>query len=642
MEKDLKYNDCGIYEASKIINIIKRYKNHYDNYARPYQDMAIKTHKMIHGDIDWSHKSDLEAKIHLNKLGLAQDNWKATLKQGLMNFDEWLEVIVEPMMESEYMDNTEAKRMVSLLLRDENFKVKFSDCLGIGFVENFCTMKIMTEVKEISGPKGKKYKSPRTTLVPLDIFSMAVDPSSVDLQDEKPLYKIQTIEYPKYLLMKMASDDPKDNKPFIKKVVKRLQGTVNQDKNRQEEAQGKEILSNTLPHLKNILVWEFYGTIIDDDGDIMMYYPKEGEPFLLEDVRIYVGDGLEILAEPQKMDVIAIDGKDCYVHHKIIRNNKDLLGRSIGHSGYSLNKMLNEYTCALADSGMKVGSNVTLFKPDLLLDPEAGADGFSYNDNIAVMADANLNEIFKTVQIGELNQTMFNVYNILSETFAENVSKNSTALSGAFTGKQVRATEAAQAGNTVAALDESLLIDIDDIMMEGAACKIFRQGLNLASFFNDQDLLYIFANQDKALEAERIEKFKELRKNKKKLFEELGYTFRFRGRGLRGITNRARMGQMTMNLLSSVLGNPMMIEILERNDWDMAAMLDHGVKGMGVDPKELKNKKVGEMARERQNYRELGRGIADAQGGQQQQADPGAQNPTQATTGDTMPGNTGE
>jgi hypothetical protein len=637
----MEKNEYGVCNNDKIVQAVKEYKDFYENYALAYQEKAIKIHEMIHGVIDWSHKEDHNAKIHLNKLGIAQDNWKATAKRGLMNFDEWMEVLSEPLMQSEYMDATEAKRMIEILLKDENPKVKIADALGLGFVENLCNLKALTTIKEIRGPKGKKYKSPRTTLVPLDIFDMAVDPNCVDIETEEPLFKIQTLEYPKHMLLKMASDEPDIEKPYIKSAIKELQGMPRDDKNRQERAKGKELLSAELHRAKNITLWEFYGTILDENGEVMEYENSKGERIVLENIKLTIGDAKLVVQEPVPLDELYIDGKDPFVHHRLIRNNKDILGRAMSHPGYELNLVLDELTSAITDSGMKAASNVTMYKPDFMEDPEEAAGGFTYDSNIAILPDADPNTVLTTASLGNLPGEMFSIYNILSESLAENVAKNSTALSGAFTGKQVRATEVAQAGQTVAAMDESILMDVDDVLIEGIITKVFRQGLGLAKFFNDFDLNYIFANNDKNAQKERIEAFKKLRKNKKKLFEELAYTFVFRGRGLRGISNQARTAQMTMNLLTSVLGNPMLIEILERNDWDLAEMLATGVKGMGVDPKTLKNKKVGEMARERQNFREMGRGIADMNGQGQQAQSRGAVAPTQRVTEDVSVGNDG-
>lgn len=624
-----------------LVQIVREYKEYYDQYAIPYQDKAIKIHEMIHGNIDWSHKEDYNAKIHLNKLGIAQDNWKATAKRGLMNFDEWMEVLSEPMMQSEYMDETEAKRMLELLLKDENPKVKIADALGLGFVENLCNIKVLTYVQEIKGPGGKKYKSPRTTLVPLDIFEMAIDPNCVDIENDKALFKIQVLEYPKHMIMAMSSAEPDVEKPYIKDKVKLLEGTPRADINRQEMAQGKSLLSTDLHRVKNITLWEVYATLLDDQGEIVQYKNKDGKEFPLENVKLTIGDEKWIIQEPVPLEEIYLENCDPFVNHRLLRNNKDILGRSMSHPGYETNLVLDELTSAMTDAGMKAASNITLYKPDFMEDPEVAAGGFNYDSNIAILPDTDPKTVLTTASLGQLPPEMFSIYNILSESFAENVAKNSTALSGAFTGKQVRATEVAQAGAAVATMDESILMDVDDVLIEGVITKVFRQGLSLAKFFNDFDLAYIFANNDKAKQEERIEAFKKLRKNKNKLFEELAYTFQFRGRGLRGISNQARVAQMTMNLLTSVLGNPMLIEILERNDWDLAEMLATGVKGMGVDPKTLKNKKVGEMARERQNFREMGRGLADANGQGQQAQSRGTVAPTQRVTEDVSVGNDG-
>jgi len=622
-------------QEEKIVEAVREYVGYYEDYAAPYRDYALKVHSMIHGDVDWGDKEAHHAKIHLNKLGVALDSFKATAKRGLMNFDEWMKVSENPLMKTEYLSESEAKRMVELLLRNEDPKIKVSDCLGLGFVENLCTLKIITKVEEIRGPGGKTYKSPRTTLMPLDIWDFGTDPDCVDFKENKPLYRFHNLTLPKHEILRASSEEGTIDKPYILSRVKELNGSERDDKSEQEIAKGKQILLSSMSRKKMINMIEFYGTILDEDGMIMEYGTGEAK-MLLEDVRLTIADGNILIERPRKIQDISIDGADTFICHRLLRSNKDLLGRARAHAGYEINHILDEYTSAMADAGIKSGSNMTVYKPDMMLDPEEAAGGFTYDSNIAINSSANPADVVSTIRLGELPQTMFNVYNILDQSFAENLSTNSTALSGALPGKQVRATEVAAAQGTVGALEESVLMDVDDILIEGMILKIFRQGLNLAKSFNDLDLAFIFGQDE-----ERIEQFKELRKSKSKLFEELGYTFRFKGNGLRGIANSARNGQMTMNLLTSALGNPMLIEILERRDWDLSKMLESGVKGMGIDPDTLKDPKVGELARERQNYREMGRGIADqnGQGGQQQQQ--GAVQPTQRETGDTEPGNNG-
>lgn len=610
----------------KIVECLEDYKNHYDNYAINYQDYAEKVHSMIHGNIDWGNKAEHNAKIHLNKLGIALDSWKATVKRGLMNFDDWMKVLVEPHMQSKYMNEFEAKRMIDLLLRDEDPKVKLSDCLGLAFVENLATLKVTTCVKEIKGPGGKTYKSPRTELVPLDIWDHGMDPDCVDLEKDTPLYRFHKIEMPKHEVLKYASDEGTPDQPYIKERVKMLKGLQDPQKDEQDFAKGKQTLMSSLGRKVMLTLYEFHGTLLDNDGNVIEY---DGMP--LEGVRVTLSEGM-VIDKPVPLEKLTSG----FVSHRILRHNKDILGRARGHAGYEINHILDEYASAMADAGIKSASNMTVYKPDMLLDPEEAADGFTYDSNVAIIGDANPNDIIHTVRLGELPSTMFNVYNILEQNFTENLATNSTAMSGALPGKQVRATEVAAANQTVGQLEESVLMDIDDCMIEKLILMIFHQGLKLAKKFSDLDLEYIFSG-----DANRIAEFKDLRSKKSKLFEELGYTFRFKGHGLRGLANQAKTGQLVMNLLTSALGNPMMLEILERSDFDLSKMFGMGVKGMGVDPETLKDKKVGEMARERQNYRELGRGLADVNGTGGNRPQRGAVAGNQSVTQDTEPGNNG-
>lgn len=631
-----------MHKEQDLIKAVKEFQTYAEDYAQPYQDYALKVHSTVHGNIDWGAKKDHNAKIHLNKLGLAVDNWKATVKRGLMNFDDWLKVEQEPLSESAYMSEFNAKRMVQLLLREEDPKIKIADALGLAYLENRMALKIVTNVKEIQGPKGKKYKSPRTELIPLDIWDLLCDPDCADVENGRGMYDIQQIQIPKYQLVQAASESPTIDKPYILEVVKTLEASMPKAWSEQDEAKGKQRIVSKLSRTKMVTINEFYGTVLDDDGMIMEYEKRDGRTLLLENIMFAYSECGKVVREPVPLSDMFIDGENPYIKHRLLRSNKDPLGRAIGHAGYELNHILDEYVSAMADAGIKAASNMTVYKPDFMLDEEQAADGFTYDSNIAIMPDADPSTFISTVRLGELPTTMFNVYNILNGNFAENVSKTDMALSGNSPGKQMRATEVAQAGQTVATLDESILMDVDDVAIEKTVLKIYRQGLNFAKHFSDEDLEYIFADDDAEKGKQKAEKFKELRKNKAKLFEELGYSFRFRGRGLRGIANSARLGQMTMNLMTSLFTNPALVEIAQAEDFSMGKMLAAGVKGMGLDPETLKDQKVGEFARELQKWRKLGQGVADMQGtGQNTPQQGGAAQGSQRETTDVAPGNSG-
>lgn len=626
-------------DYKKLGEIVEQCWQHYQEYAQPEQDYAREVHNMIHGNIDWGSKKPHNAKIHLNKLGIAQDNWKATVKKGLMTFDQWMKVKLNTLMESEVLSEFNVQRMLDVSYRDENLKAVISDGLGLGFVENRVAFKLIPKVVSLGAPGGKSLKSFRLSVLPLDLWEFAQDPDVSNIEQEKGLYQIHQFQIPKYQLLKLSSDEPTLSKPYIKSLVQELSSVDPERDSEHKEAKGENYIRPSLSRKKLITVKEFWGTVLDENGEVMEV-SVNGEKMLLEDVMFAVAGNCTVISNPVKISSISINNSDYFVSFRLLRNNRTLLGRAMGHAGYELNRALDEYVSAMADAGMKAGINMTAYKPDMFVDPEEAAGGFTYDSNVALMPDANPSDAIQSIPLGNLPPTMFNVYGILDSAFAENVSKNGPALSGALPGKQVKATEAAIANNTVAALDESILADVEDIGLEVFIRKSFELCLQFAEYFSDEDLDYIFAD-DIDGRAGKKEAFKKLARNKAKLFSEFGCTFRFRGTGLRSIVNQNQKAQQMMNLYLSLLGNPASAEDLKMAGVSSVKILESALKAFGSDPEELKDSKVAENMRELMAFREIGRGIALATGGGGQLQRAGAKAQQQNPGLQTQPGNNG-
>jgi hypothetical protein len=287
---------------------------------------------------------------------------------------------------------------------------------------------------------------------------------------------------------------------------------------------------------------------------------------------------------------------------------------------------------------MVAASRLVGVRKDLLADPEDASGAFKHGGVVELTKRAGaIRDAIDTFQLGELPATYFQVLGEAKANFAEQVRQSEIGLSGALPGKQVRATELVQSQGVTQGLDESVFEDIEDIYLEKLVTKIFHQGLSFASSFNDFDLAYIFANNE-----EKIAAFKEARKNKSKLFDELAYTFRFRGKGIRGLIARVRIGQAALNIIDLAVKNPLVLDILEREGYNIAKVWEEAIRGFNIhDPEKLKDPETAEFAKQRQQSREVGRGFAQEQA--QLSAEPGvAQGRESLGPSEVEPGNNGE
>ena len=594
-----------------ILDCLKEYLAEARDTAKEWQDKADRAWDMIHGRIDWSHKTPQQSKVHLNRVGLAQEQIKAQVRQGLMNFDDWLAVETEAGFETTLLTQGEAKRMVLRGIDRTDPQAKITENIGIGAVENLLATKLQPVVMERRAPGGKVVKEFHVDHIPLNIYSYYCDAHA---DGGKPLYEFHEATMDKYKVLALADEKPSKRKPYILSKVKKLEPTTRLDEQKDSENRGNDISQRKTARRNMVVLHEFWGTILDDKGNILEWEKEDGSKLELKDVVITLANEECLISDPVPFPTW--DGESYFIHTQLLKTNINVYGRSLLAPGVDMNRAEDELLNAGIDAGLKEGYNVNVLKVGGLADKRQAEGGIKYGMTLFQNNQLAPGEkLLESVSTGRVPQGLLMILDRVHASGAENMRLNEIALTGQLQSKQVRATEITASTGTIQGLFESIVADLEDVYIEKYCRKVFLIMLQHASLLTDNDLEYIFYGN-----VERAAAFKEALKKPKDIYEELSGAFRFRGKGVRSLAANAHQAQAIVQLFGMIASNPIILDVFERRGLDLTRFLDDIMKGFHLDIQKYYDNEVADFAKQRQLIREAAMAMENAQ----QQQNPGA------------------
>lgn len=590
-----------------VVQALQDYLRESRNSAYEWQVKYKKAWDMIHGRVDWSHKKADESKVHLNRVGLAQEQIKAQVRQGLMNFEDWLVVETETGYESQLLTEGEAKRMVLRGLDRTDPKSKITENIGIAAVENMLATKLEPRVIERKGPGGKMRKEFHIDLVPLNCRNFYPDARS-EVTSAKLLYQFHEVQLNKFEVMALASDKPTLQKPYILDEVKKLQPKRRIEEQKESQDRGNDVLQDATGRRNVVVLHQFFGTILDKDGDVMKWEKEDGSTLLCANVMCTMANEAELISDP--VEIPFWDSESPIVVTQLLKTNINMYGKSLLLPGVDMNRAEDELLNAGIDAGLKEGANVNVLKLHGLADKRQVANGVKRGmtllQNNQLLPGENL---LDTVKTGQVPQGLLEILHLVHASGAENMRLNEISLSGQLQTKQTRATEVVASGQTIQGLFEAIVGDLEDVYIEKISYKAFLMMLQYASLLSDEDLLYIFYGNKT-----RAAAFQAALKKPRAVYDELACAFRFRGKGVRSLAANAHQAQAIVQLFGMIASNPIILDVFERRGLDVSRMLDKIMKGFHLDMQEFYDNETKDFAKVRQLIREEALAQAEAQG----------------------------
>lgn len=605
-----------------------------------------RNHSIINGHYDAVEQRDTNSRdikanqkkkrrVRLQTASLAYDQFKAKMRQSLMNFDQWLAVVDENQRPDAIITDTVAKRLLERSLERAKIKVHFADAIGLGAVESRACIKVcgrwdidkkyVANKNELRVQKKKRWN-----------LSLKVVPFENLLQDPHdqthPLYLIEEYLTDKRNLWELADDEPKPDKPFKKDAVKELKSYTRPEgiEEEQQEKRGNADFAQRNSFRHPILVQHFWGTILDEDGLPMEWYKEDGSEVYLENVFFTVANDKVLLTEP--LSNPRWSQTVPYIYTNLMRRDNVTYTKAYLDDGIEASLLQDEMFNMLARGAKKTAMNVNLAKLSAFAKPEQLSDGIKEGMTLFIndsVQDPRL--ALASARTGEVPADGFQMYQEIKRVVADNFKTNQIDLSGNLPSKQVRATELVQSQQSISSLHDSTAADIEETFVEPLAEECWMELLQHSQHIPDEDLEYAFEGHP--LGPDALEVFKDLSPAER--FEEGAQKFRFRGKGVRELANNVKKSQALSQLFAIIGSNPLVQQEILDGGYSIGKMFGQVVKGSGIDAEEIRmdedeikiRRKVQEVI---QAAMALGQaGVLPTGGGQNGAVQQGSMNPAQ-------------
>lgn len=626
------YDNILEIQRKKVVDFIKYCSQESkQNEKIPRRAQNKKNWQYFHGDIDWSHKTEEDQKIHLHKVGIAAERIRSKFKQNLMNYAKWLSIDREYALKNIDLLLTEdtAKNLLIRQLEKADAKTAIADAVLLGAMEGRTTMslcsKYIPKMRFVS-KDGQLIKEEKKIwqllLKPLGFENYLTDTFNID----EPLFTLEEFRTDYYLIFNRSSDEPSFDRPYRKSAVMSLQHfTERTEELQQKYAEGNTSKLDTNRFRKQVLIQNFYGTILNEKGEIFEWETENGEKYPLENIFCVVGNEDALLIDPKRNP--RFTSKPPYVSTDLLRSPGN------GHkafmdAGTDLNQAMNELFSLMLDGAIRSAHNAIWYREDWIADKRTISGGIKAASAVPISENAPIGaDPIGTIETGKVPQDAFIMLNTTERAFAENIISNQIDLSGNLPGKQLRATELVQASNSINDVFDSLAGDVEDKFIEPLLEECFYSIIEHLDEMDPDEVRACFGeNQDKA------EAF--LQMPAKERFLQVSGIFQFKGKGLHGMMASAAKAQSALNLLNSLAANPLTLQNIE-GEISLSKLTKIIIKGLGFDLEEVEpSLQEQKMIQMRQLVREQAVAMSENQGqgaqnapNQRQGSQPAAEQP---------------
>lgn len=583
-ETKISFEDILPQQREKVLRfVLDQLEDSRQNEKEPRSEQVKKNWNYYHGKIDWSHKGDGDAKIHLHKVGVAAERHRAKFKSNLMKYDKWMSVELLPGYGERTITSYFAKNITIRHLDRAKGKTKFSDAILLGEMEGRSALKVswqkrVTPKFVARGTELRKVDSKKGQLV---IETKNFDQLHVDQHNpDCPLFIMEEVMADFHEVYALSSDEPTPEKPFYRDVVEKLGNfEMSEQQMKKAEREGKDTISLTTKSRKLVSIINFWGTVLGEDGKILEWQTKSGDKIELENVFLTIGNECELIRDPLKIP--RWSGKAPIVYADLLRAPGQGI-KAIMDAGTSLNQAENELTNAIIDGSLREAHNLTWYRRSWIADKKKASGGFRYGDSVPINDDMPINGTpMGTLESGKVPQGALQVLqSIVKPAFAENVFTNQLDLSGNMPSKQVRATEVVTANEAIGDIFDSLAQDVEEELIEPFLLECFLEIMQNSKDLSEEEILAAYGPGAELL----AQQFMKMTPQER--FAEAANSFRFVAKGLRGQISSATRAQAALNLLNTLTANPITAQKIE-STISIAKLSSLIIKGMGFDMEEV-------------------------------------------------------
>ena len=506
----------------------------------------------LNGYQDWSHKIEGQSQTTLPKLQTAIANFSAIVSKGLTDAENWYSVkTMDRSPLREHQIKGLMKCFIDNLAMDENkytsLTTLISDAVKAGCTDALMIVKIQgrnVRRREFYVEPGVPFLNelgqtqngpPKLRRAYREGWRLQVDlvPDTDYFPDPtgRGLYEIHSVERDLFEVIKSAEAGVYD-----KDEVELLKTALLSDKVHGDDIRDTEDTHQTQAERKTVVIDEFWGTLLDDQGNI-----------IYENCVCAVANGHYLIRKPQPNPLW--HGGSPFVVSPIVRTPFSVWHRALYDESSTLNRAINELYNLMFDGGIASVWGVRQVRRDLIRNPESVGSGISAGQVIEVdVTTPPETKVVETVSQGQVPQDALAMFHLLDREYQQSALTNDVRL-GNLPPRQVKATEIIESQQGQSITIDSILKDIENEFIE----KIIRKSWLTVLQFADE---IPFDNYDGGVDIETATIFRNLTREER--FVVFGQRCSFAVHGLTSTINHARDFQKIIAFMQVVGSNPLL------------------------------------------------------------------------------------
>lgn len=520
---------------------------------------------------DWSVKQPGQSREFLPKTGVALEQLTSFFKRGMTRSGEdWFEFDT-PLGPNTVMTAREMRLMLTgflddCLLEDNvrgNASTAITDGLKLAVLESLAIFKVHGQMRPgmsldpKQGPKRIMEWSLRLDVIPFEAFYE--DPSG------KRLYRIHETERDLWEVQQAAVEGVYD-KGEVELLVESCQ-LHSQDEKRAEYKKGQSE-SDPGSHRKKVVVREFWGSILREDGSIG-----------IRNCLAAVANGRFLIRKPEHNPLW--HGQDPFVVFPLLRVPLGTHHRAVFDDASRLNMALNELFNLFIDGGLASVWGVRQLRADFLSNPADVQDGIPQGTTLCVNTTLPPGEkVLETVTTGQVPTDAMAVFEALSREFAQAALSNELKM-GQLPGRQVKATEIVELQQSQAVVLDSLVADAE-LGLGELLLKAWLTVLQNLSLVPMQKIVGLVGAQT----ADALGSVQEADKR----YALVAQSSTLKVKGLSVLLSKVRDFQKLSALMQMVGTNPILLQAFFTR-YDPAAVLSYMMKTLQLDPGDFERAK---------------------------------------------------
>lgn len=594
-------DDENLKDELTVLQAIREFKREATQARRPRILRNRMNNLAYLGLQDWSHKQKGQSKEFIPKVPMAVEQFVGFIKRALIAYGDWFSVEVGTGDDSPLTPEELRRLMIcklNALSEAEPGRLDFPTLIGDGMkmasLSSLCILKVHgrrvtdrrhvvergLEFMKMKGGsalihkqelKRKEFSRWELLIDLINPYDYYPDPTG------RKLYEIHEIERDLSQVIEWAEAGIYD-----KEAVAQIEADFAQveDRMRREREKG-QWLASPPTFRKRVVLWEFWGNLLGPDGKIIH-----------RNVLATVANDKYLIRKPTPNPFW--HNESPFVVSPLIRVPFSVWHKALMDHPTDLNLAYNELFNLSLDGGLSSVWGIKQLRAGYLEDARQVTDGIPQAVTLTVKDEMPAGvKVVETVSEGKVPPEAMGMMNLLDKTF--DISALTSELKqGLLPTKEVKATEIIQSQESQAVTIDSVVRDVEKLLIEPLLRKSF---LNLLQHAEDLEAESVVASIGRrtALVLSRM--------SPEERYATFAHTCQFKVFGLSATLAKARESQKLMALTAMVNQNPLLLQAFVKR-FSADKLLTQHLRSLNIDPT-LIQKTPEEMQQTPQQMQEL-------------------------------------